>query len=444
LQNIKEEMPLLAKKVIPNIRTFAEATYHVRTRIPRSDVLFYPYLFYGACTKKEYWSKTSQFISTSKQFLVIARECTHSEVTMKPANNDSLHQHHLLARQSRSFSSQGRHPSLSQSRQALLVQDMPSPGMTLQRVTLEKAVAPLLPRPTAPFDRTERKRAHTSAVYYSECFLRGIAPLIADSAAAEVQGQYDKWWIQHTAYKETSDNSSSTIEYDKTAAAAAHKRLRMEDDEGCRSKSTNRRKYVRTVVDKDSNAVLSTSDVVSISSGPNVVSITSSLYGSCKDSIAIDVVRTDDLPPLEQISTISILSKSSMEAVKNRLIEDLRQSGGRVDTTEATKCLEILQTHFARGGRNVLNPSALRGNWLTISRPTYTECQGKSKNGENLYTLGRVGFDMFKPTGLLCSVQASFNNVQHINPKNPGRPLHVPKKLMHDLNKGECQLHTYE
>ena len=72
----------------------------------------------------------------------------------------------------------------------------------MQQLTLDSAVSPLLPRATAPFDKTERKRAHTSAVYYSECFLRGIKPLDADSAAKDAQEQYDKWWIDRTARNE--------------------------------------------------------------------------------------------------------------------------------------------------------------------------------------------------------------------------------------------------
>ena len=74
---------------------------------------------------------------------------------------------------------------------------------SVQPLTLDAAVSPLLSRPTAPFDRTERKRAHTSAVYYSECFLRGIEPVIADTAALEAQGKYEKWWVKSTARSKT-------------------------------------------------------------------------------------------------------------------------------------------------------------------------------------------------------------------------------------------------
>jgi hypothetical protein len=148
------------------------------------------------------------------------------------------------------------------------------------------------------------------------------------------------------------------------------------------------------------------------------------------------------VPP--QISTLSMGSKGHIEAVKIRLIDDLRTSGGNVDTSEAKLCLEILQTYYARGGLPKVHPGALVGNWLTISKPNYSEMKGKTALGDNLYTLGRISFDMFKPTNLVCSVQASFNNVQPIDPKNPGRPLHVPRKLMHEICKGSCRLHSYE
>ncbi|KAG7353823.1 hypothetical protein IV203_003178 [Nitzschia inconspicua] len=297
---------------------------------------------------------------------------------------------------------------------SVVLQDGLCRGMSLQQVTLDKAVAPLLPRPTAPFDRTERKRAHTSAVYYSECFLRGIEPLDADTAAVEVQGQYDKWWIQRTAYKEETKISASKIHESK----AAQKRHRKESEEDGKEECND---------------------------GVNRRNVASYQFGlSQEDQDAEIDCNQNSSPPMEQISMLSVSSKTSIEIVKNQLIEDLRQSGGVVDTLGAIRCIEILQMHYGEGGLRKVDPSSLIGNWLTISKPTYTECKGKSKNGENLYSLGRIGFDMFKPTGLLCSVQASFNNVQPIDPKNPGRPLHVPKKLMRDIRKGECRLHSYD
>jgi hypothetical protein len=105
---------------------------------------------------------------------------------------------------------------------------------------------------------------------------------------------------------------------------------------------------------------------------------------------------------------------------------------------------QILENHFNTHGLRDLNLNELEGNWLTISKPAYTECKGKNEKGENKYSLGRISFDMFKPAGLTCSFQASFNHIQSIDPSNPGRPLHVPRSLMQDIRKGECRLQTYE
>lgn len=292
-------------------------------------------------------------------------------------------------------------------------------GMKLQRVSLDKAVSPLLPKPTAPFARSERKRAHTNAVYYSECFLRGIEPLVADTAAVQAQEAFDKWWIKSTACNN----------YDgKNDKKDSHKRNRADGDE------ESQRKSVRPHIQSDS---------MSLSSGPNVVSVTSSQMDYRQKDHNIHDNDTALFPPMENISTLSTtMTSKHIEGVKMQLIDNLRKSGGMVDTAEAQQAIDILRTYYSRGGIQKIDPKSLIGNWLTISKPTYSELRG-TKNGQSVYTLGRISFDLFKPTGLECSIQASFNHVRPIDPKNPGRALHVPKKLMRDIRKGQA-LHSYD
>ena len=62
-------------------------------------------------------------------------------------------------------------------------------------MALESAVAPMLPSPITPFQKSDRKKAQTSAMYYSECFLKGVTPTDADNAASDIQGRYNKWWV---------------------------------------------------------------------------------------------------------------------------------------------------------------------------------------------------------------------------------------------------------
>jgi hypothetical protein len=269
-------------------------------------------------------------------------------------------------------------------------------------------------------------------VYYSECFLNGIEPLVADTAALQAQGQFDKWWVERTARinKKTKNHTTNKRNrYDATDEQQVCKKQPKIDES-----NTNNNNSDDVVNDAKDEEVMSV----------NVISVATS-HNEREQQHQQQQRRHDqrELIPIEQIATLSSTSKSSMEAVKGRLIEDLRVSGGDVDTPDVQQCLEILKTYYLRGHQK-LDPHKLQGNWLTISKPTYTECKGKTAKGESLYSLGRIAFDMFKPTNLVFSVQASFNHVQNIDPKNPGRPLHVPRKLMHDIKKGQCRLQSYE
>lgn len=353
----------------------------------------------------------------------------------------------------------------------------------LQRVALlDNSIAPIQTMSTlpttcaAPFDRTERKKAHTSAVYYSECFLHGIEPLMADTAAEEAQGKYDKWWIGSTASSRRRISKSKNDrehqhdggeEVERTSNKRQSKNPSSEVIGGKR-RIKSRTKVERTSSSHQENDIVE-DETMSLASA-NQVSVSSSLYAQDEQTGAVEghgSVDGDesmhDGPeaadgqsrhggrdlPMHKISTLPTPTASYIEDAKMKMIEDLRSSGGSVETPQFLECLEILQTYYAQ--RNISDQRSshdyvteLEGNWLTLSKPTYTEMKGKNEKGESLYSLGRISFDMFRPSGLLCSVQASFNNLQSIDPKNPGRPLHVPRKLMKDIWSGECTLQTYE
>jgi hypothetical protein len=325
---------------------------------------------------------------------------------------------------------------------------------TLQQVVLDTAIAPLMSRPTAPFDRTERKKAYTSAVYYSECFLHGIEPIMADTAAEEAQGKYDKWWIGSTASRRskgdpTGDESSSHKRHSKNNCELIVGGRRIKSRTTVETSSVQERdNYIEDEMSLASRNVVSISsrfDLQDEAAGGGNVSADDDESMQGTDAEGQNVGQK--VPPMNQITTLlTTTTRSYIENAKMRMIEDLRSSGGSVETPLFLECLEILQTYYA--GRNLSDRadylSELVGNWLTLSKPTYTELKGKNEKGESLYSLGRISFDMFRPSALLCSVQASFNNVESIDPKNPGRPLHVPRKLMKDIWSGECTLQTYE
>lgn len=299
----------------------------------------------------------------------------------------------------------------------------------IQPLSLDAAVAPLLPKATAPFDRSERKRAHTSAVYYSECFLRGIKPLDADSAAKDAQDQYDKWWIDRTARNEKLAKRASYVVGSEVGSRAP----KMTDNH--QADAAKRR---RLSFDESS---LKSSNVVSVASRTEIASHSRQDYDSDE--------RDDHLLSIRHISILNSKLLTGIIDVKSRLIENLKSTGGDVESSDFMECTAILEAYYKSkswDGRGTckVTPFSLEGNWLTLSKPTYDECKGRNSNGELLYTLGRMSFGMFRPTNLVCSVQASFNNVRAIDPTNPGRPLHVPKKLMKEIQSGNIHLRTYE
>jgi hypothetical protein len=226
------------------------------------------------------------------------------------------------------------------------------PGLSLQRVTYDHAVAPLLRKPIAPFDRTERKRAHTSALFYSECFLHGIEPKLADTAAVEAQDVYNKWWVKNTAAAprvRINNINNNEDEDDESSSSANNNRTscRM-SEEGAAKKSKPCSKLnttAKTVIEHTAGnncCVLSSSSssdaigIVSISNEDYKYDDLSSKNGSAQSISSADSCLFSGLPLITNFPLPST-AKVNIEMVKMRLIEDLRLSGGCVDTPEFLK-----------------------------------------------------------------------------------------------------------
>ena len=73
------------------------------------------------------------------------------------------------------------------------------------------------------------------------------------------------------------------------------------------------------------------------------------------------------------------------------------------------------------------------GTWLTMSPPEYSNSSlGHNALGDSLYTLGRMTFDMYQPSGLVCSVQKQYNQIQEV--EKDDLPLYVPKTLRSEVD----------
>mmetsp|Transcript_3676 Transcript_3676/g.7894 ORF Transcript_3676/g.7894 Transcript_3676/m.7894 type:complete len:465 (-) Transcript_3676:799-2193(-) len=85
------------------------------------------------------------------------------------------------------------------------------------------------------------------------------------------------------------------------------------------------------------------------------------------------------------------------------------------------------------------------GMWLTLTKPTYFGNLGTNDDGDPMYTLGRMSFDMFSPTRLVCSLQGNFNQVEKISDKDRTAMLDkVPKALREEVESGNTILRSYK
>ena len=123
--------------------------------------------------------------------------------------------------------------------------------------------------------------------------------------------------------------------------------------------------------------------------------------------------------------------------LKEKIVELLQKTGGDVSTTEFQRCLEQLQAIYATQP-NGTTSAAANGTWLTLSKPNYTECLGRNDQGEFLYSLGRMSFDMFRPTHLKCSIRAVMNNIRPMDPN--GKPQSFPSRLAKELKNHRYNL----
>lgn len=129
---------------------------------------------------------------------------------------------------------------------------------------------------------------------------------------------------------------------------------------------------------------------------------------------------------LQPSSTTTTWDPEVVTLLKEKVVELMQKTGGDTSTTEFQRCLEQLQAVYATQS-NTTTATSGNGTWLNLSRPNYSESQGRNQYGEYLYSLGRMSFDMFRPTHLKCSIRAVMNNVRLMDPKS--KPQSFPSRL---------------
>ena len=326
---------------------------------------------------------------------------------------------------------------------------------------MDVPVSPLLQHSHVPFQKSEKGKAHKSAVFYSECFLRGIAPGDADKAAGDVDSQYKKWWVDAAFHEEAHDDPVLTAKGGSVGSDDSQKRkhgldLQEDDYESPHEKRRKRRDGVRHVIDHVTihQRRLGQS---SHSSEPGLSSLADENHGEAESETQVAQIPAheddattssaslkspaDAMFSIHSILNLSSITRQQVEGVRDEVLDLLKRNGGDVDHPTVRTGLTILESFYlssdldARRVDSNSFPFELDGTWLTLSKPTYSECRGRNKSKDPIYTLGRMSFDMFRPTNLLCSIQGIFNTVQVLETDKGELPFSIPKKIKKELGK---------
>mmetsp|Transcript_2995 Transcript_2995/g.4531 ORF Transcript_2995/g.4531 Transcript_2995/m.4531 type:complete len:484 (+) Transcript_2995:92-1543(+) len=153
-------------------------------------------------------------------------------------------------------------------------------------------------------------------------------------------------------------------------------------------------------------------------------------------------------------SVIIPMANPILENAKDSLLHALAITGGDVTSKAFEKALVPLVHYYEEAGWDARDPEGIyshheytrrvEGMWLCLSKPTYFGNLGETSNGDPMYTLGRMAFDMFLPTQLVCSLQGNFNPV-NIVPSNARADTieNCPKKLKDEILSGSAVLREY-
>jgi len=144
-------------------------------------------------------------------------------------------------------------------------------------------------------------------------------------------------------------------------------------------------------------------------------------------------------------------TRGRIQQARASLIKELALSHGDVTTPSFLQALEELTklydpTQFdarIKTRRDNLR-SHLGGMWMMLSKPNFPGCIGENQEGEFLYELGKMSFDMFRPSDLRCSIQGSFNPVHYVGTRQREAIQHIPKALKEEVKQGNTVLRTYE
>lgn len=162
----------------------------------------------------------------------------------------------------------------------------------------------------------------------------------------------------------------------------------------------------------------------------------------------VHVVEDEEETVCHAISKPMSPLSQNVQSMRDAVLHSLAVTQGDVDSEKFKIALDPLLKYFAQeemdSTLHYTGDSSVDGMWLQLSKPNYFGSLGENDNGDPMYTLGRMSFDMFSPTNLVCSLQGSFNPVEIVNEEERKAMLEtVPKSLREEVESGKTVLRTY-
>ena len=134
----------------------------------------------------------------------------------------------------------------------------------------------------------------------------------------------------------------------------------------------------------------------------------------------------------------------TIPTLKTKILHELACTAGDVTDKKFLSTLEQLRALYQISAWDTCtssNQNYIEGLWLTLSRPNFHGCLGRNIEGNYLYTLGRMSFDMFRPVNLICSINGMFNSIK---PQTSDMIMSVPKSLREEVQCSTAKIRSYE
>eukprot|EP00797_Seminavis_robusta_P009928 Sro1724_g293660.2 (1023) ;mRNA; f:1942-5615 len=153
---------------------------------------------------------------------------------------------------------------------------------------------------------------------------------------------------------------------------------------------------------------------------------------------------------------VDLYEESCLQTAKKDLLRELNRTAKDKDsTTYNTPAFQAaLQTLIREYDSSLFDPRApvlsyhpyqlkMEGIGISAGKPSFPGCIGVNEQGDPMYKLGTMSFEMFRPTELVVSVQGTFCLVDNVDRNNLKELENVPKNLVADVRHGINPVRTY-